>query len=94
VPRLSSIEIIDLVNVSPSRLRLDDGSVRRLPQARPGLPAGLVKTLVVLGDVGDEVRLDASDCDVVGNDAGRDVYRERGAFYGLELAPRVALVSL
>jgi hypothetical protein len=93
VPRLSSIEIIDLANASPSTLRLDDSSVRRLPQVRPGLPAGLVKTLIVLGDVGDEVRLDASDYEAVGNNAGRDVYRKRGAFYGLELAPGVALVS-
>jgi len=91
-PRLSSIEIIDLSNAAPSTLRLDDGSVRRLPRARPGLPAGLVKTLIVLGDAGDEVRLDASEYEAVGNAAERNVYRKRGAFYGLELAAGVSLV--
>jgi hypothetical protein len=93
VPRLSSIEIIDLSNAAPSTLRLDDGSVRRLPRARPGLPAGLVKTLIVLGDSGDEVRLDPSDYERVGNNAGRELYRKRGTSYGLELAAGVALVS-
>jgi hypothetical protein len=93
VPRLASIEVIDLANDAPSTLLLDDRSVRRLPRTRPGLPAGLVKTLIVLGDAGDQVRFDASDYEPAGNIAEHSVYRKRGALYGLELAAGVELVA-
>jgi hypothetical protein len=93
VPRLTSIEVIDLTNGAATSLTLDDRSVRRLPRARAGLPAGLVKTLIVLGDPGDELRFDASGYEVAGSAGGRSVYRKTGAFYGIEVAAGVEIVA-
>ncbi len=93
VPRLTSIEIIDLTNGGSSSLILDDRSVRRLPRTRAGLPAGLVKTLTVLGEAGDVLSFDASDYEVVASVSGRTVYRKVGALYGLEVADGVEIVA-
>jgi hypothetical protein len=89
--RVESIEIVDLRGSGPNRLQLDDAAVRRLPQTRPGLPSGLAKTLVVLADGDDELRFDASGYDLIGSNAGRDVYRKVDGFYGVEISPGVTL---
>jgi hypothetical protein len=91
--RVESIEIVDIRGSGPNRLRLDDAAVRRLPQTRPGLPAGLAKTLIVLADADDELRFDASGYDLIGSNAGRDVYRKLDSFYGVEISPGVTLSS-
>ena len=89
--RVESIEIIDVRGSGDNTLLLDDAAVRRLPGSRPALQAGLAKILVVLGDAGDAVRFDTTGYDIIGSNAGRDVYRKTGAFYGVEISPGVAL---
>ncbi len=89
--RIESIEIVDIRGDGANRLLFDDAAVRRLPQTRAGLPSGLAKTLVVLADAQDEVRFDPSGYELIGSNAGRDVYRKSGAFYGIEISPGVTL---
>ena len=89
--RVESIEIIDVRGGGDNTLILDDAAVRRLPQTRAGLQAGLAKALVVLADAGDVLRFDTTGYDIVGSNAGRDVYSKSGAFYGVEISPGVTL---
>jgi hypothetical protein len=86
VPRIESIETIDLRGNGPQTVRLDDRVIRRLPASRKDLPAQLAKTLVVLGDSGDHVDFDFAGFERLADNAGRAVYRKSGAFYGIELS--------
>jgi len=89
--RVESIEIVDVRGSGDNTLVLDDAAVRRLPQTRAGLPAGMAKTLIVLADAGDTVRFDAAGYEIIGSNAGRDVYRKTDASYGIEISPGVTL---
>jgi hypothetical protein len=91
--RVESIEIIDIRGSGDNTLFLDDAAVRRLPETRAGLPAGLAKTLVVLADAADQVRFDASAYALIGSNAGRDVYQKSGTFYGIEVSPDATLAA-
>jgi hypothetical protein len=90
VPRIESIETIDLSGSGSQNLRLDDRAIRRLPASRVGVPAELAKTLIVLGDVGDHGEFDFTGFERIADNAGRVVYRKSGAFYGLELSRSLA----
>jgi hypothetical protein len=89
--RLVSIERIDLRSQGGQVLILDDGHVRSLPSSRPGLPAPLSKTLTVLGDAEDALRLDLGGFEPLPDFEGRRIYRRRGAYYGLEVDAALAI---
>lgn len=84
-------ERIDLSGTGANRLVLDDAAIRRLPQNRPGAPAPLVRTLIVVGDADDSVELDPS-YEPFGTNGDRDVYRRAGALYGVEVRREVQVV--
>lgn len=90
VPRIESIETIDLRGNGPQTVRLDDRVIRRLPASRVGVTDPLAKTLIVLGDSEDHVDLDFAGFERLADNAGRAVYRRSGAFYGLELSAVLA----
>lgn len=90
VPRVESIETIDLRGNGAQTVRLDDRAIRRLPASRAGVPAPLAKALIVLGDADDRLELDLAGFERIADNAGRLVYRKSGAFYGVELSPALA----
>lgn len=92
--RFESIEVIDLAGCGDNTLILDARAVRRLPQSRPDAPANLAKTLVVHGDQGDRILVDSTGFEETSGNAGRIVYQRTGAFYGLEVSPRIAVLPL
>lgn len=92
--RLESIEQIDLGDPVDYELVLDADHIRSLPSTRPGLPFSLAKTLEVLGDAGDSVRLPQSDFEELGTFEGRRVLRHVGSHYGLEVNAAVTIRDL
>jgi hypothetical protein len=89
--RLESIERIDLTGPGNHVLVLDDAHIRMLPSSRPDAPPPMAKTLMVLGDAGDTVRLDLTGFDDLGIVEGRRILRRHGAYYGLELAEAIEI---
>jgi hypothetical protein len=91
--RASSIEHIDLSLAAGSIVYLDDESIRRLPQSRPGLPFGLAKSLIITGSSEDTVSADLNlaEYEFMGMNETRRVYKRIGAFYGLEVSSEIVL---
>jgi hypothetical protein len=91
--RLVSIERIDLSGPGDHSLILDDNHVRILPSSRPKRPAGLAKTLTVVGDAGDTLRVDLQNFDELQPSAGRRTFRRTGGYYGLEVEGEIAITA-
>ena len=85
-PDVTGIERIDLRGTGDNTLLIDDASLRRMSDNRPGAPSGLARTLVILGNEGDRVVFDRSDYAESGSNAGLEVWVKIGAAYGLEIS--------
>jgi hypothetical protein len=90
-PDVTGIERIDLRGTGDNTLLIDDASLRRMSDNRPGAPSGLARTLVILGNEGDRVVFDRSGYVESGSNAGLEVWAKSGAAYGLEISPSVSV---
>lgn len=89
--RVQSVETIDLRGEGPNTLRLDDASVRRLPERVPKETTDGVKRLRVIGDQGDRLRMELLGYELSQLADETRVYRKPDAFYELAVQGEVAV---